>query len=77
MTLKATFDGKVLVPEKAIDLAPGTVVEVQVTVPGQAREGLLRRLARIAEEFPEAPDAPADGAAQHDHYLYGIPKNEE
>ena len=34
---------------------------------------------RFIEEFQDAPDEelerlPVDGAAQHDHYIYGLPK---
>jgi len=32
----------------------------------------LQRLARAAARAPV--DLPADAAAQHDHYLYGVPK---
>jgi hypothetical protein len=32
------------------------------------------KLVKLLEELPDNPDAPTDGAAQHDHYLYGLPK---
>jgi len=32
-------------------------------------------LAKLADEFPEDPTWPADGASEHDHYLYGTPKH--
>jgi hypothetical protein len=34
----------------------------------------LMKLLRALEAMPDNPDWPADGAAQHDHYLYGLPK---
>jgi predicted DNA-binding antitoxin AbrB/MazE fold protein len=34
----------------------------------------LMRLLEIAYRYPDNPNAPTDGAAQHDHYLYGTPK---
>lgn len=34
----------------------------------------LMKLLRALEALPDNPDWPADGAAQHDHYLYGLPK---
>ena len=34
----------------------------------------LLKLLQALEKLPENPDWPADGAAQHDHYLYGLPK---
>jgi hypothetical protein len=73
--LKAHFDGKVLVPSGPVDLPVGQEFEVQVTpIQDQGEPTLLQRLAKLAENLPANPDAPADGAAQHDHYLYGLPK---
>ena len=43
----------------------------------QMSEGALKDLLAIAYQFPINPDAPRDGAAQLDHYLYGMPKNPE
>ena len=34
-------------------------------------------LLEIAYNYPVNPDSPRDGAAQHDHYLYGMPKMPE
>jgi hypothetical protein len=34
----------------------------------------LRRLAQLALSFPVNPALPRDGAANHDHYLYGTAK---
>jgi len=39
-----------------------------------AMRGGRSALADWAEQLPADPDAPTDGAAQHDHYLYGRPK---
>lgn len=73
--LRAYFDGKVLVPSGPVDLPLGQEFEIQVTpVEGAAELTLLQRLAKLAEGLPPNPDAPIDGAAQHDHYLYGLPK---
>jgi hypothetical protein len=38
--------------------------------------------ARIREIWADMPDSvrarlPADGASQHDHYIYGVPKREQ
>jgi len=58
-----------------VDLPIGQEVEVQLTpIPGPGEPTLLQRLAKLAEILPPNPDAPTDGAAQHDHYLYGLPK---
>lgn len=74
-TFRAHFDGQVLIPDGPIDLPMGCVLEVRAApIETQAIDYPLRRLAEIASRFPVNPDAPVDGAAQHDHYLYGTPK---
>ena len=85
--LKAHFDGKVLIPDEPVDLPVNCALEVQVKAvePKEssqtpAQEGSvvsdkpLLRLAQLLEELPDNPNWPADGAAQHDQYLYGSPK---
>lgn len=85
MTLKVHFDGRVFVPDDPVNLPTGAQYEITLTrSPGQApvtspptpspTKTLLGELAKIAYEFPDDPNAPTDGAAQHDHYLYGVPK---
>ena len=44
------------------------------TTPAPADEKPLLKLLQALEALPENPDWPTDGAAQHDHYLYGLPK---
>lgn len=75
-TLRAHFDGKVLQLDEPADLPVNQPLEVEIrTVSAEASgENPLQRLARLARELPNDPDWPADGAAQHDHYLYGTPK---
>jgi len=36
----------------------------------------LLKLLKALEALPDNPDWPVDGAAQHDHYLYGLPKRQ-
>lgn len=82
--LKAHFDGKVLVPDEPVDLPVNCALEVHVqpisrpTISGlqDAKEGktFLQNLAEELAKCPSNPEAPRDGAAQHDHYLYGTPK---
>lgn len=79
--LKAHFDGKVLVPDEPVNLPVDCVLEVRVQpVPAKEQIGVspderpLMKLVKALEEFPDDPDWPSDGAAQHDHYLYGLPK---
>jgi hypothetical protein len=76
MTVRARFDGRVFVPEGPVDLPVGFVVEFPDTSvePESSEISPLAKLAEIARMFPENPDWPEDGAAQHDHYLHGTPK---
>lgn len=75
-TVRVHFDGRVFVPETAVNLPVGTVLEIPVPRPGGPEEvkTALARLAEIAQQFPDNPDSPPDLAEQHDHYLYGTPK---
>jgi hypothetical protein len=75
-SVRVHFDGKVFVPEQPVDLPVGFVAEISLVVePVEPREKTaLERLVEHLSQFPENPDWPADGAAQHDHYLYGTPK---
>jgi len=75
-TVKARFDGRVFVPDGPVDLPVGCELEIIVPAPAPA-EPVNRPLVGLADllgRFPENPQWPADGAAQHDHYLYGTPK---
>jgi hypothetical protein len=73
--LKAHFDGKVLVPDEPVDLPKHCALEVRVVPvrPSSMKGNSLRRLVEVAKRFP-VTNAPVDGAEQHDHYLYGLPK---
>jgi hypothetical protein len=76
ITIKARFDGRVFVPQGPVDLPVGCELEIAVPSPpskGPDRFPLLE-LAALMDRFPENPQWPVDGAAQHDHYLYGTPK---
>ncbi len=80
--LKAHFDGKVLVPDEPVNLPKNCALEVRIEQMKPAKpspklepgERPLMRLLKALEELPDNPDWPTDGAAQHDHYLYGLPK---
>jgi hypothetical protein len=76
ITVKARFDGRVLVPHSPLNLPAGCEVEISLTPPAPpvSPERPLTALAEIAYLFPDNPDYPPDAAAQHDHYLYGLPK---
>ncbi|MEK7676818.1 MAG: hypothetical protein AAB676_13380 [Verrucomicrobiota bacterium] len=78
-TLTAHFDGKVLIPDEPVNLPVDCALEVRVQplkkrVELSGEDRPLMKLVKLLEELPDNPDAPTDGAAQHDHYLYGLPK---
>jgi hypothetical protein len=74
-TITAVFDGEVPRPESPVRLKRNaryrlTVEqEVPATVAKSSREALEALIGRV--------EAPEDWAAEHDHYLYCIPKRGE
>jgi len=72
-SIRAHFDGKVFVPDEPVGLPPNAPVRLLVAPDADGDRPLLE-LARLAAQFPDDPDWPADGAAEIDHYLYGTPK---
>ena len=70
-TLKAHFDGKVLVPDEPVHLPADCALELEVRPVGDKP---LLSLARQLEQLPDNADWPEDGASQHDHYLFRTPK---
>ena len=73
-TLLVHFDGQVLVPDEPVDLPQGRILRVQIEEQDEEAATPLLALYDAFKELPDEPDAPADGAEQHDHYLYGTPK---
>ena len=74
--LKAHFDGKVLVPDEPVDLPLNCALELRVVPldsesPPQEDSQALRRLAELAKKVGKADESRRDGAAEHDHYIYG------
>jgi hypothetical protein len=74
--IKAHFDGKVLVPDEPVDLPVNQPLEVYAR-PLETSRPPLMELADALSLFPPPENSPTDGAAQHDHYLYGTPKRDE
>ena len=83
MTVKADPSGAVTLPAdlcRAAGVEPGTelVAEVQAgrIVLEPARPSLAEQITARARDLPQEvlDRLPTDGAAQHDHYLYGTPK---
>ena len=69
-TISAHFDGKVIVPDEPLQLPIGQPLRVRMEV----ADAPAARFAEFLQFAADLPDAPADLAAQHDHYLYGTPK---
>ena len=77
--VKAHFEGKVLVPDEPVKLPVNCALELHIQpVPGIPAAGNgkpLLKLLKALEELPTNLEWSAEGAAQHDHYLYGLPKS--
>ena len=75
VAIKGHFDGKVFVPDEPVDLPRGqaVILHVQSSDNGAPRRG-EHVLDWIVQNLVAKTDLPADGSAQHDHYLYGSPK---
>jgi hypothetical protein len=60
---------------KPVELPVNCALEVQVIPVDQppAADKPLMKPVELARKFP-VTDGPTDGAAQHGHYLYGLPK---
>jgi len=69
-TISAHFDGKVLIPDEPVQLPVGTPLVLRVEI----SESTSPRFAEFLQLAADLPDAPTDLATQHDHYLYGSPK---
>jgi hypothetical protein len=75
-TVKAHFDGRVFVPESPVALPVGYVLEIPIPTPepSEPEPGPFAEFMEQLDALPPNPDWPVDGAEQHDHYLYGAPK---
>ena len=81
-TIQAHFDGQVFVPDDAVQFPVGARLQLVIEeLPATDRPveppTPLMALYEAIKDFPDNPDSPGDGAAQHDHYLYGAPKRVE
>ena len=75
--IKAHFDGKVFVPDSPVNLPNGFELEIPIPVESTKSSNSslpLKELADALGKLPHNKEWPEDGAAQHDHYLYGTPK---
>jgi hypothetical protein len=76
IAFNAHFDGRVIVPEEAVDLPRDRSFVVRVEMAAGAdpagADAPLNALQWLAENAV-GDDLPADLSAEHDHYLYGTP----
>jgi hypothetical protein len=73
----AHFDGKVIVPEQAVDLPRDRsfVVHVETSgATGPATQSSPQSALQWLADYAVDDDLPGDLSAQHDHYLYGTPR---
>ncbi|TVR62293.1 MAG: DUF104 domain-containing protein [Candidatus Competibacteraceae bacterium] len=74
-TLHAIYENGIFRPIEPVHLPDTCEVEIKVQSRRTAPQpSTLARLAEIGRRFPTNPELPEDLAAQHDHYLYGLPK---
>jgi hypothetical protein len=75
---KARPDGKVLVPDEAVDIPEGQrfVVTLEPVEPRPTAESKVPRWLATAREVAKRmpDDLSTDLAEQHDHYIHGTPK---
>jgi hypothetical protein len=74
MTFEGTVINGVVVLDPATQLPEGTRVDVKVREEAAPSEGATPTLLSLLKLAGTAPDLPEDFAAQHDHYLHGMPK---
>ena len=75
MTYRGTVKSGVVVLDGGVTLDEGTLVEVQPLAASpktaEASPTIWDKLLKLAGSVP---DLPSDAAPNHDHYLYGTPK---
>ncbi|HZU35970.1 MAG TPA: antitoxin family protein [Gemmataceae bacterium] len=76
LTIEAIYENGVLKPAQPLPFKEHESVRITVETAGPT---LAERIVARARALPpEVLDQlPADGAAQHDHYIYGTPKRPE
>ena len=76
ITVEAVYEDGVLKPAQPLPLKEHEKVSVTVQ---ERQPSLAERIVARARALPQETldRLPADGAAQHDHYIYGTPKRPE
>lgn len=70
MVCKGRVENGVIVLDGDVRLPDGAEVRIETIPPGGTT--LAERFQRV---IGKGVDLPEDAAAQHDHYLYGVPKS--
>ncbi len=73
-TIHAIFDGSVLRPEESVDLEPNARYLITIE---RKEETDQQSLWDILSKFSGKIEGPEDWSKEHDHYLYGVPKQEK
>jgi hypothetical protein len=71
MTVHAHFDGKAIIPDEPLYMAPNQTLILQIERVGPREAAEESALAWLAANAVENDALPTDLADQHDHYLYG------
>jgi hypothetical protein len=74
-TVTALYDGQALRPEGPVDLKPNA--RYRVTIEREVPEGETQDAWDVLQDLTGALRESSDWAAEHDHYLYGIPRGKE
>jgi predicted DNA-binding antitoxin AbrB/MazE fold protein len=81
--LKAIYEGGVFRPLEPVEVAENREVSLLVETPEEEQPGadadmpIWEYAAQLMRDIPEDElnALPTDGAASHDHYLYGAPRH--
>ena len=74
-TLSVVFDGEVFRLAEPVDLAPNTSCVIKIMSQASSPPRPVEDAWDILESMTGTLDGPEDWSAEHDHYLYGTPKN--
>lgn len=69
-SILARFDGEVIVPDEPLEFTAGQRLRIEIETVGADTP----RFADLLKLAADLPGVPSDLATQHDHYLYGTPK---
>lgn len=83
-TIHLEYDGRAFVPQEEVRIPTGyqATLEVEESQAYSEEEygpmaEILNQVDELNAKFPPDSNTPRDLAAQHDHYLYGVPKRAE